>query len=139
MSEASESGSALSLQSLTNAQQVSDENDLLDIKYSLSVCSLKCPSSVASKKSNDSLLKIEPSHLDYKSGAVYDGKVKDFLKCGQGVFVWPNGDKYMGEFKLNHRHGFGTQAWNDGSFYEGNFLEDKRSGQGIHQWKNGEV
>ncbi len=140
--EASECESALSLQSLTAAQQLSDENDLLELKRSFSIASATCHSSVhagdKNKPSTESHKSIEPSHLDYKSGAVYDGKVKDFLKFGQGVFVWPNGDKYIGEFRLNHRHGFGTQAWSDGSFYEGHFLDDKRSGQGLHQWTTGE-
>lgn len=79
------------------------------------------------------------SHLDYKSGAVYDGGLIDNHKFGNGTFIWPNGDKYIGEFKLNYRHGFGTQIWNDGSMYEGYFIEDRRSGRGIHKWKNGDV
>jgi hypothetical protein len=45
--------------------------------------------------------------FDYKSGAVYDGKIKDNLKFGNGKFLWPNGDRYIGEFKDNYRHGFG--------------------------------
>lgn len=79
------------------------------------------------------------SHLDYKSGATYEGQVKDNNKFGYGQFVWPNGDKYVGEFRLNARHGYGCQWWNDGSCYEGYFHEDKRSGQGVHKWKKGEV
>ncbi len=47
------------------------------------------------------------SHFDYKSGAVYEGKVRDNLKSGNGTFLWPNGDKYIGEFKDNYRHGLG--------------------------------
>lgn len=82
---------------------------------------------------------IIDSHLDYKSGAVYDGKVCDNLKFGKGTFIWPNGDKYIGEFKLNYRHGFGNQLWSDGSFYEGFFMEDKRDGHGLHRWSSGDV
>ena len=47
------------------------------------------------------------SHVDYKSGAIYEGKAANNQKCGQGTFIWPNGDKYIGEFKLNSRNGFG--------------------------------
>ena len=137
MSEGSGCNSALSLQSLTNSQQISDDADLINFKKSLSEVS--GTSSKTSKKSSESMCLIEPSHLDYKSGAVYDGKVKDYLKFGQGVFLWPNGDKYMGEFKFNSRHGYGSQFWSDGSFYEGHFIEDKRNGQGVHHWNNGEV
>jgi hypothetical protein len=50
------------------------------------------------------------THLNYKSGAVYDGTVRANLKSGHGVFVWPNGDKYSGEFKANYRHGFGKST-----------------------------
>ena len=56
-------------------------------------------------------------HLDYKSGATYEGDVKDNLKSGHGAFVWPNGDKYIGEFKLNSRHGFGRDLFVSILFY----------------------
>jgi hypothetical protein len=51
-------------------------------------------------------------YVNYKSGVVYEGTVKDNLKSGHGTFVWPNGDKYTGEFKLNCRHGFGRKIEN---------------------------
>ena len=57
-----------------------------------------------------SLLRLEDVsglQLDYKSGAVYNGKICDNLKYGKGSFTWPNGDKYTGEFKVNFRHGYG--------------------------------
>ncbi len=108
MAESSECGSACSLQSLSNAQQISDENEQLEIKKSLSHRSSKASiekiKKLSSLSENSNIL---PSHLDYKSGAVYEGKIKDNLKFGQGIFIWPNGDKYMGEFRSNHRHGFG--------------------------------
>jgi hypothetical protein len=50
------------------------------------------------------------THLNYKSGVVYDGTVRGHLKSGHGTFVWPNGDKYSGEFKANCRHGFGESS-----------------------------
>ena len=62
----------------------------------------------ATKRS--SLLRLDEvsdMQLDYKSGAVYNGKMCDNLKYGKGTFSWPNGDKYIGEFKLNFRHGIG--------------------------------
>ena len=68
--------------------------------------------SLSSKRS--SLLRLEDVselQLDYKSGAVYNGKICDNLKYGKGTFSWPNGDKYIGEFKVNFRHGYG-KWWN---------------------------
>ena len=58
--------------------------------------------------SSRSVLNTDSSfRYDYKSGAIYDGKIRDNLKFGNGTFLWPNGDKYVGEFKANCRHGFG--------------------------------
>ena len=111
MAENSDCGSACSLQSLSHAHQVSDESELqLTLKQSLTQCSAR--EGQLKKKSNDSSSStlsdsIKNSHLDYKSGAIYEGKVKDNLKFGQGLFLWPNGDKYMGDFRSNCRHGFG--------------------------------
>jgi hypothetical protein len=64
------------------------------------------------KSSAVSLKEIETttpttSHVDFKSGAIYDGGLRDNLKTGTGVFVWPNGDTYSGEFKSNSRNGLG--------------------------------
>ena len=68
--------------------------------------------SLSSKRS--SLLRLEDVselQLDYKSGAVYNGKICDNLKYGKGTFSWPNGDKYIGEFKVNFRHGYGENIF----------------------------
>jgi len=35
------------------------------------------------------------------------GEWKDNVREGQGVYDWPDGDKYQGEWKDNHRHGKG--------------------------------
>ena len=76
---------------------------------------------------------------DYKSGVIFTGELKDNLKSGQGVFVWPNGDKYVGEFETNRRNGQGCQTWSDTSYYKGSFCDDKRNGRGLHKWANGDV
>lgn len=44
---------------------------------------------------------------EYKSGASYQGDLKDNQRCGLGLFSWPNGAKYEGEFIDNDRHGKG--------------------------------
>lgn len=77
--------------------------------------------------------------LNYKSGVMYEGGVKDSLRSGFGVFEWPNGDRYEGEFRNNSRHGRGMQTWNDGSSYEGEFMNDKRVGSGVHRSNQGHV
>ena len=80
--------------------------------------SVKSPNSngpqLLNKKRNSEFinLNLTDSHFDYKSGAIYEGKAVDNQKCGQGTFIWPNGDKYIGEFKLNSRNGFGKFSYN---------------------------
>ena len=67
-------------------------------------------SQISQNSKRSSLLRLEDVselQLDYKSGAVYNGKICDNLKYGKGTFSWPNGDKYIGEFRVNFRHGFG--------------------------------
>ncbi len=66
----------------------------------------KCSKRINSPKT----FNISSSRFDYKSGAIYDGKIKDNLKSGNGAFLWPNGDKYIGEFKDNYRHGYGISS-----------------------------
>ena len=47
---------------------------------------------------------------EYKSGASYQGHIKDNRRTGRGVFTWPNGSKYEGEFTDNDRHGKGKRT-----------------------------
>ncbi|KAK3094715.1 hypothetical protein FSP39_005371 [Pinctada imbricata] len=76
--------------------------------------------------------------VNYKSGASFVGKVENHMKCGKGVFKWPNGAKYDGEYADNVRKGRGIQTWQDGSHYEGHFFNDMRHGEGQVVWANGE-
>lgn len=92
---------------LSQARRLNDtpsnfENDCLG---SDSCRNKNCPFHRANK---NSFIKVDDSHLDYKSGAIYDGGLKDNHKIGNGTFIWPNGDKYIGEYKLNCRHGYGN-------------------------------
>jgi hypothetical protein len=49
----------------------------------------------------------EPVEVVYKSGASYTGMVSNHLKCGQGIFRWPNGARYEGQYSDNARNGKG--------------------------------
>ena len=49
----------------------------------------------------------EPVEVHYKSGASYTGMVSNHLRCGQGVFKWPNGARYEGQYAENARNGKG--------------------------------
>lgn len=112
-----------SLLVLSQAKRVSDTPTSLDNDYYDSTINLfknKNSSTILQSSLNKSSFLISKAKiiedvnenssnrvLDYKSGAIYEGTLKDNHKFGHGTFVWPNGDKYIGEFKLNYRHGFG--------------------------------
>ena len=38
---------------------------------------------------------------------------------GEGMFTWPNGNKYDGGYKNDQRHGQGSFLWADGRTYIG--------------------
>ncbi|XP_048745481.2 ankyrin repeat and MYND domain-containing protein 1-like isoform X4 [Ostrea edulis] len=81
----------------------------------------------------------EPVEVQYKSGASYKGMVSNHLRCGQGIFRWPNGARYEGQYSDNARNGKGLQVWQDGGQYEGDFLNDMRHGEGELKWSNEEM
>ncbi len=73
----------------------------------------------------------------FSDGRVYDGEYVDGIKCGYGVFTWPNGDSYSGEFYNDSIHGKGKYCYSSGSVYEGEFIEGKKNGFGKFVWQNG--
>ncbi|XP_064614840.1 ankyrin repeat and MYND domain-containing protein 1-like [Liolophura sinensis] len=80
----------------------------------------------------------QAEHYWYRSGATFEGHVKDYKKTGRGIFTWPNGARYEGDYCENKRNGKGLEVWPDGSRYEGDFVDDLRHGEGHHTWPNGE-
>lgn len=65
----------------------------------------------------------------------------------EGVFAYPNGDKYEGEWKDNQRHGHGVLVRPDGTRYVGQWIDDRPGGMGTltgadgsrytGEWKDG--
>lgn len=73
----------------------------------------------------------------------YEGSFVAGKKHGQGVKVWPNGDRFAGGFKDDKRDGNGLYRWGTGSkwsgdFYLGNYFNDNRHGWGAYEWANGD-
>jgi len=56
---------------------------------------------------------------------------------GQGVYLFPNGDKYAGEFKDGKKSGQGVYLYLDGRKYMGQFQNDKFNGQGSITFPDG--
>lgn len=54
---------------------------------------------------------------------------------GQGVYTWPNGDKYVGYWQP---HGYGIYTSANGDRYEGEWQNGNRTtGHGTYTWPNG--
>lgn len=78
---------------------------------------------------------------------MYTGWWENDQKCGYGLKIYPNGERYEGEWSTGLRSGWGRMYYQDGSIYEGQWLLDKPSGQGMLRlpnenryeggWKNG--
>ena len=57
-------------------------------------------------------------------GMTYQGDTDDSSKpSGQGVLIFPNGDRIVGEFKGGLAHGQGVMTLRDGRKYEGKFKD----------------
>ena len=74
----------------------------------------------------------------WPNGQKYIGEFRDGKANGQGIYTWPNGQRYVGEFKDDKSHGQGIYTWPNGQKYVGEFKDDKADGQGTYTWPNGQ-
>lgn len=56
---------------------------------------------------------------------------------GEGVYEFPNGDKYEGEFRGNQPHGWGVATSADGLWHEGDFVNAARTGRARVKYPDG--
>ena len=70
----------------------------------------------------------------------YEGYWKNFLKHGNGIDRFVNGDTYKGQYWMGKPHGKGVYIWKNGSIYKGEFYEGVKQGKGewIKKTKEGE-
>lgn len=82
--------------------------------------------------------------INFKSGGVYKGEVKDKKRHGKGKMVWADGSVYEGDWLNGKRTGKGKMVWGadtewSGDVYEGDFVNGKRHGKGRYAWADGNV
>ncbi len=60
----------------------------------------------------------------YMDGSRYEGEVgvTNERRCGFGVFVNRNGERYAGQWDDDKRHGVGQYTWANGDTYYGQWM-----------------
>ena len=61
------------------------------------------------------------------------------MKNGQGIYTWPNGDKYEGEWVDDIIQGKGTITYANGEIYSGELFNEMRNGYGTYSWPDGTI
>jgi hypothetical protein len=69
--------------------------------------------------------------------STFIGYMKDGMRHGHGVQVWPDGARYEGEWSKNQANGKGKFWHADGDIYEGDWRDDKANGYGVYIHVNG--
>ena len=67
--------------------------------------------------------------IRFKSGAIYEGGLKDDKYDGKGVYKYKNGDKYEGDYKDGKKEGKGVYYYKRGDRYEGEYKNDEKEGR----------
>ena len=89
-----------------------------------------------SKQDLQSTTQNNKSTFQFKDGE-YIGNLKNGLPNGNGVVVFPNGDKYEGEFREGFYEGEGILTIKDYGKYEGQWVEGKKHGMGRFTYEDG--
>ena len=84
-------------------------------------------------------VKAKIERIEYASGNVYEGEMKDGLRNGVGTFRWSDGDVYIGEYVNDVRQGKGKFLYASGNVYEGDFFNGNFHGYGVFRWADGDV
>ena len=71
---------------------------------------------------------------------IYYGEwdLKNNIRHGRGIQVWPNGEKYKGYWKQDHSSGKGKLFHINGDIYDGDWELDQPNGIGSYSKPNGE-
>jgi len=73
----------------------------------------------------------------WADGASYSGQWKDNMAAGLGRFTHTGGDVFIGEWAKNVAHGKGIYYHRDLTKYEGEWSHDRQDGYGVETWGDG--
>mmetsp|Transcript_26541 Transcript_26541/g.39042 ORF Transcript_26541/g.39042 Transcript_26541/m.39042 type:complete len:245 (+) Transcript_26541:33-767(+) len=80
----------------------------------------------------------------YPNGDRYTGRIENSERVGKGKYVWKaaeegkHGGEYDGEYKSNKKEGKGKMVYPDTGTYDGQWTEGLREGQGTFKYPNGD-
>ncbi len=77
---------------------------------------------------NSSLKMEQSTRVKFLKWLILKGYLREGLRQGPGVQVWPDGAKYEGEWRNNKANGKGKFWHADGDVYEGEWKDDKANG-----------
>jgi len=66
----------------------------------------------------------------FENGVVYMGQMKNEMREGLGIQVWPDGSRYEGIWLNNKANKKGRLIYSDGDFNFGDWKDDKKFGKG---------
>eukprot|EP00475_Leptophrys_vorax_P007410 TRINITY_DN14693_c0_g1_i1.p1 TRINITY_DN14693_c0_g1~~TRINITY_DN14693_c0_g1_i1.p1 ORF type:complete len:357 (-),score=71.67 TRINITY_DN14693_c0_g1_i1:180-1217(-) len=75
----------------------------------------------------------------FPNGDLYEGQFRHFNFSGDGTLWLSSGDVYTGRWKLGKPHGFGTLEYGCGDLYSGIWKRGERQGHGCLHFHNGDV
>ena len=74
--------------------------------------------------------------LEFASGDVYEGKIRDYRMNGKGKYTWSSEDCYEGDFVSDAFTGKGTLYYSEGEVYIGEFTDGMKNGKGVFLWND---
>jgi hypothetical protein len=76
--------------------------------------------------------------VEWASGDVFEGEMRQGLKQGKGTYAWKNGQRYAGDWVDDQAVGTGKITFSSGDIYEGEVNLGKAHGQGAYTFVSGD-
>ena len=75
----------------------------------------------------------------FVDGRKYDGQWVKGMMHGTGLFSYGRGNEYNGEYREGKPHGHGRRLFADGDGYDGPYVKGEREGKGTYTYSNGDT